>query len=504
MLMLLSYSYVSPVIPGGWAYGSWQTYQGNLDYTGRQALRGNLSVGRFVVRSDTFVVGYVHNTAVQPTILPFAQNTFIITLHHIFRYVENNRLDTTHNFGPDNFAHIFIVSKWQGSYLEVFGYKKLGENLEEGALTGYDIDTVLGRLSNSHLLGSGVCSESYPIPAIDDVNGDSLVELVHAINKSFGSYYRRGIAALRRPGFMLWFSVEDTSTFCEPIQALTSSDIDGDGIKEILFLETCPEGFRRVVALSGLDGSIEWKGENRIYNPLPKYGYPLVMTDDINNDGYKEAIVILDKVYVYDHGGNLLWDRDLGFAMTWNGAVGDIDRDGVVEILAYSGYNIYALDGRNGNIKWSKFLGYDSPVSGSGINIADIDPTPGYEVLVPLRMEGLKVLDANGNLLWDYRGGQLYGFSVGDADGDGCSEIVGVEDETGDYRFRVFVIDALSNTGNCGSSLEVLEDREDKAPLEGKIYDISGRLIKVGDLKGLKRGIYFIKGKGGIRKVEVR
>ncbi len=489
MLMLIGY--VSLEVPRGWAYGSWQHYQGNLDYTGRQALRGDLSVGRFVVESEQFLTGLSRLSwipVLQPAILPFQQTSFIVACCASFVYSPAG-ITLINTFGTQ--AMYITVANWEGLNVITYSHiRSLFGRPYSGETFSLHIDTLTGNVNNGQSVAGGAGKYHLP-PTVDDINNDGLLEIVYGINDNICAY---------RPEGCVW----EVSVGKFPISHYSSSDIDNDGIKEIIFLETWPEGFRKLVVLNGMDGSLEWRASENIYDTYPLVD-PAIMTEDINNDGYKEVIVIRDKVYAYSHDGSLLWEKDLGYQAINNGAVGDIDKDGIVEVLVQMGYHIYALDGRNGDIKWSRFLGYDIPAVGTGVKIADIDPTPGYEVLVPLE-KGIKVIDAEGNILWEHPVSLfLHGFSVGDADGDGCSEVVGVESVSDGGWSRVFVIDALSNSGGCGLSTDVKEVVKKEIDVdEGEIYDISGRLIKVGDVRGLKRGIYFIKGKGGVRKVEVR
>ncbi|HHH53149.1 MAG TPA: hypothetical protein ENK91_05790, partial [Bacteroidetes bacterium] len=115
---------------------------------------------------------------------------------------------------------------------------------------------------------------------------------------------------------------------------------------------------------------------------------------------------------------------------------GDIDNDGIVEILCYSldsgGVVIY--NGSDGSIKTQFNLKYS--VETTFLAIADVDGDGSAEIFVPINREfdftGILCYDINGNLLWEsedllqYFGvtrTRMYIANIADFNGDGIPEI---------------------------------------------------------------------------------
>ena len=82
-------------------------------------------------------------------------------------------------------------------------------------------------------------------------------------------------------------------------------------------------------------------------------------TGNFGGDATTDEIAVgvdFGEVIVYQGSGERLWRKSL------SGAVNslqrhDIDGDGVDEIFAGTRRDVYALDGRNGDIVWSTYVG---------------------------------------------------------------------------------------------------------------------------------------------------
>ncbi len=177
--------------------------------------------------------------------------------------------------------------------------------------------------------------------------------------------------------------------------------------------------------------------------------------------------------------GNLSTGRYIKWTATddWiytSPAIGDINNDGKIEIVVGSGDGyVYTLRGTDGALLWSYYIG--TYYWEEDVVLADVDPSPGMEVITHGRYTPTYVLSSSGILLWQMSpvDSQL-SLSVGDVGGDGCVEIVAV----GEGIPMVGVIDASSNEGGCGFlgfNEELSVNRTNV-----KVYSLDGRMVFIG------------------------
>ncbi|MFC2173152.1 FG-GAP-like repeat-containing protein [Acidobacteriota bacterium] len=160
---------------------------------------------------------------------------------------------------------------------------------------------------------------------------------------------------------------------------------------------------------------------------------------DIDNDGIVEIIAVhLDKerLVAFEHTGSVKWTSDpfLDPAAFLNDLPGiaDLDQDGIPEI--YVGATVIDADG---SLVWQGAAGTGNPgwVNLAISNAADLAPhVPGLELLA-----GNTLYDAAGGIVWENTEvGDGY-TAVGDLDGDGAPEIV-LSSESG-----LFLLDGAGN-----------------------------------------------------------
>ena len=274
-------------------------------------------------------------------------------------------------------------------------------------------------------------SGSNPIwssPALGDVNGDGLIDIVFGVLRSTDNLYvitynpiSKGVIVL--PG---WPQSLDGSCLSSPVLA----DIDNNGKLEIFSVSFSPAGlyaFR-------FDGS-------GLYTPsgLLKQLYGGVRgtlaIGDINQDGDLEILCgggsETDSFFVWDKDGQYLQPFPVVISLNLeNGVViGDVLGDGNLEICTYSGNPSYSLNliDCNGNLVWSYQVITDyhevCPL------FADFDNDGKAEVIFGYNDgldAGLVVLDSLGNELPGFprRGFDAYQPIVVDADGDGEPDIL--------------------------------------------------------------------------------
>ena len=224
-----------------------------------------------------------------------------------------------------------------------------------------------------------------------------------------------------------------------------AADINGDGNMEIIV------GSRETGKLYALapDGSVMWE-----YNA----GYEIIRVPaigDLDGDGVPEIVFNARNgtMRVLDNSGSLLWEKDF-----WAGdpnvdpnrlycspALADINKDGKLEVLVGSKElaKFYAFD-YMGNLLW------EAPIGSIGENtaaVADIDGDGNVEILMTSEDEVLYAVyawAADGTPLWVYQveqGDRLNSApSIADLEGDGVLDIV----VGGAYEGRVYCLD---NTG---------------------------------------------------------
>lgn len=160
-------------------------------------------------------------------------------------------------------------------------------------------------------------------------------------------------------------------------------------------------------------------------NPVQEWSYPAYSFHspivgplmDTNSDGLVNesdvpAVVFINEgsrmVAIDGLGGSEYWTVSSG---TFNAAgapvLGDIDGDGIPEVVAFDGNYIMALN-HNGSVKWRSAVGIRTDVLGgqvlqSSISIADLDGDGNVEILA-----GNLVLNSDGSLKWEGSGAKLY------------------------------------------------------------------------------------------------
>ena len=211
-------------------------------------------------------------------------------------------------------------------------------------------------------------------------------------------------------------------------------DLDNDGIDEVLVATAgYPNGgeFKTDPALFAFDDSSRlW------YQPLPS---PTLRTTasaigDVNNDGNPDVIVILDgsdDVIAYSvngSGATELWRAEITTSSytTRTAAIGDVYGDVNNEVIVAADNGVFALDGADGSVIWSRVtdpINYSSPV------IGDIDNDGSNEIVVGSITGNVYVLNGN-------NGADMSNFPVNtgrdiwstpaivDLDGDSIKEVV--------------------------------------------------------------------------------
>lgn len=235
---------------------------------------------------------------------------------------------------------------------------------------------------------------------------------------------------------------------------IASGDVNNDGKIEVI--TSAGEGGGPHVRIFNIEGQVV----SQFFAYEEKFrGGINIAVGDIDGDGVDEIVTgagkgIIPEVKVFDYQGNLI-SKFLAYGEGFLGgvkvAVGDVDGDGKEEIITGAGagggphVRIFRLDG----ILVSQFFAYNKNFKG-GVNVAsgDLHNDGRAEIIVSVETNSVptvRVFNHRGDILSNFFAFEpnfLLGvhIAVGDADGDGLAEIVAGKSNGGNAEVRVFNI----------------------------------------------------------------
>ena len=240
---------------------------------------------------------------------------------------------------------------------------------------------------------ASVETSSYGCPAIGDMEGDGLAEVVF------------GRTVIGFDGTVRWVGAAGTGG---GVFGAFPVDLDGDGLMEVVAGNTVYE----------YDGTIRWEDGGLD-------GWPAVA--DMDADGAPEVVKVSGSiVWVTDTDGTPLWDFALDDGGGGPPTVADFDGDGLPEVGVAS-RSVYRVVDTDGTELWSNPV-EDYSSSKTGSSVFDFEGDGAAEV-VYADEETLWVYDGltgTVELSWtSHSSGTLYEYPlVVDVDKDGAAEIV--------------------------------------------------------------------------------
>jgi len=291
-----------------------------------------------------------------------------------------------------------------------------------------------------------------PSPGVANLDNDTNLEIVTGTDEWYGNQKWYCFDASGVIQWTLPTRVDESRT------SVSIGDIDGDGDLEIAGGTT--SGWETQVFDSA--GSFVWR-----YSDPTRYDWwhssPAMCDVNPNSSGLEVIAAEYGvggnpKIFCFSRTGSVLWSYTIpeGGIVDASPACGDIDGDGVVEIVIGTAppngqpHYVYCFNGRTGAVEWTHRVawppGAPSTCSNRAVHssaaLADIDNDGKIEVIFGANDGRVRCLwGTNGTAKWyTWIGGCVYSSpAVGDVDADGALEII-----VGSTNHRVY---CLSSTG---------------------------------------------------------
>ncbi|MGI8907090.1 MAG: S8 family serine peptidase [Candidatus Sumerlaeaceae bacterium] len=241
-----------------------------------------------------------------------------------------------------------------------------------------------------------------------------------------------------RAGFPVRLPRIGKSIWHADFQDVAVDDLDGDGQKELVTIQSEPLNLFMRLCCYSPSGQLNWS-----YTPFDSFGYPSIpCIADINGDGKKEVFLHFggqSLMYAVQYNGTNLpgWPATVD---TWNGqcTVADLNHDGTKEFIAVcsspsigSGYTKRELMLLSPGGATIRRIDLDNEIYGqqppSFACVGQFDSDPDLEICTNYGAGKVAIFNMDGTILpgWPFTTGStyIYGLSAGDVDHDGFDEV---------------------------------------------------------------------------------
>lgn len=292
-----------------------------------------------------------------------------------------------------------------------------------------------------------------------DLDGDGIEELLLAYNAPAerGDAFRSGLMALRQDGRVMW-----SSPVTQYVRSVSAVEIDESPPSEVLG-----------VTAGGWIGVVSGAGQP-LWSTRSAGSMPLVVPMDLEGDGRDELCVGTDDGWLrlLSPAGQPMWEFNLGGGPVRAVAGADTNGDGRLELLAASlDGQVVALDSAGAEL-WRYDLPEEplgplssggNPAAAGGLLWGDFEG-PGKSGWVCATAAGTLVgISSTGSYRWSYTvRSRLLAVGSGDVDGDGRDEIVAASTDGVLYLLADYgVLLARHNLGSAATALLVSDIDDD-------------------------------------------
>ncbi len=194
----------------------------------------------------------------------------------------------------------------------------------------------------------------------------------------------------------------------------------------------------RLYCIDGKSGNIVWRYQTTgIITSSPAVG-------DINGDGIAEVVFGCNDCRIYAlcaNNGTLLWKYTTRDVVDCSPALADLKGDGKLEtVMGSEDGKLYAING-DGSLFWSLRIGWGGGALMSTAAVTDINGDGRPEIVIRTESDDTYAFNASdGSTLWDYMspvnshsfsGSIIAGPSAADLDGDGHMEVLAIDSPNG-------------------------------------------------------------------------
>ncbi|MBN2153848.1 MAG: PQQ-like beta-propeller repeat protein [Candidatus Lokiarchaeota archaeon] len=202
-----------------------------------------------------------------------------------------------------------------------------------------------------------------------DIDDDGKSEILHAGNIYTGSaitclYGTNGTIKWRTP-------INPSNNQYD--NRLAAADIDGDGQVEIVYT-TSDSTLGKLGCLAGRTGLEKWEITTTLNLSGPMIldnktagGFPLIVTGSSQGNAT-----------CFSNTGTMIWNHHVEQMISPEG-LGDVDNDGIVDIIMHSANTLCCIASNNGSIKWQRSWPFKNL---KNIGLADVDRDGQIEVVI--------------------------------------------------------------------------------------------------------------------------